>query len=158
MHPWVQEFYLVLGLGSGGSLLGHFQTPTLYQINFSPSNHLLCADQCLARGGNAAMAHSARDLLVHESALLLETLTCMSLMPRRQAMRQESLECLPWLVLAFGQRATITLKIDSLGIMLMFTKQAAEAKWAQLTRMTWQATNLLARTSSPDDQFLRSNF
>ena len=32
VHPWVQIFYLVLvlGLGSGGIVLGHFQTPTLY--------------------------------------------------------------------------------------------------------------------------------
>ena len=32
-HPWVQELYPVLGLGSGGRLLyilRHFQTPALY--------------------------------------------------------------------------------------------------------------------------------
>ena len=33
--PWVQKFYPVLGLGSGGRLLMHFQTPILYWINFS---------------------------------------------------------------------------------------------------------------------------
>ena len=26
VHMWVQLFYLVLGLGSGGIVLGHFQT------------------------------------------------------------------------------------------------------------------------------------
>ena len=35
VHPWVQKFYPVLGLGSGGRLLCHFQTPVLYWINFS---------------------------------------------------------------------------------------------------------------------------
>ena len=34
MHPWVQKFYPVLGLGSGEKLLWHFQTPVLYWINF----------------------------------------------------------------------------------------------------------------------------
>ena len=34
-HPWVQTFCPVLGLGSGGSLRMHFQTPVLYWINFS---------------------------------------------------------------------------------------------------------------------------
>ena len=33
--PMVQEFYTGLGLGSGGRLLRHFQTPVLYWINFS---------------------------------------------------------------------------------------------------------------------------
>ena len=35
LHPWVQEFYPVLGLGSGGRLLRHLHTPTLHCINFS---------------------------------------------------------------------------------------------------------------------------
>ena len=35
MHPWVQRFYPVLGLGSGERLLWHFQAPLLYWINFS---------------------------------------------------------------------------------------------------------------------------
>ena len=35
MRPWVQKFYPVPGLGSGGRLLCHFQTPVLYWINFS---------------------------------------------------------------------------------------------------------------------------
>ena len=35
LHPWVQEFYPLLGLGSGGRLLRHFQTPTLHWIYFS---------------------------------------------------------------------------------------------------------------------------
>ena len=35
VHPWVQKFYPVLGLGSGDTLLWHFQTPVLYWINFS---------------------------------------------------------------------------------------------------------------------------
>ena len=35
LHPWVQEFYPVLGLGSGGRLLRHSQTPTLHWIHFS---------------------------------------------------------------------------------------------------------------------------
>ena len=34
MHPWVQKFYPVLGLGCGERLLWHFQTPVLYWINF----------------------------------------------------------------------------------------------------------------------------
>ena len=33
VHPWVQKFYPVLGLGSGERLLWHFQTPVLYWIN-----------------------------------------------------------------------------------------------------------------------------
>ena len=32
---WVQEFHPVLGLGSGGRLLRHFQTPTLHWIHLS---------------------------------------------------------------------------------------------------------------------------
>ena len=36
LHPWVQEFYPVWGLGSGGRRLMHFQTPTLRWIHFSP--------------------------------------------------------------------------------------------------------------------------
>ena len=32
-HPWVQTFYLVLGLWSGGIVLAHFHTPTLYWMN-----------------------------------------------------------------------------------------------------------------------------
>ena len=36
VHPWVQKFYPVLGLGSEGRLLWHFQTPALYWTNFSP--------------------------------------------------------------------------------------------------------------------------
>ena len=35
VHPWVQRFYPMLRLGSGGRLLWHFQTPILYWINFS---------------------------------------------------------------------------------------------------------------------------
>ena len=35
LQPWVQECYPVLGLGSRGRLLRHFQTPTLHWINFS---------------------------------------------------------------------------------------------------------------------------
>ena len=35
LHPRVQEFYPVLGLGSGGRLLRHFQTPTLGWIHVS---------------------------------------------------------------------------------------------------------------------------
>ena len=35
LHPWVPEFYPVSGLGSGGRLLRHFQTPTLHWIKFS---------------------------------------------------------------------------------------------------------------------------
>ena len=35
LHPWVQEFYPVLGLGFGGRRLRHFQTPTLHWIHFS---------------------------------------------------------------------------------------------------------------------------
>ena len=35
LHPWVQEVYPVLGLGSGGRLLRHFQTPTLHWIHVS---------------------------------------------------------------------------------------------------------------------------
>ena len=35
LHPWVQEFYPVLGLGSGGRLLRHFQAPTLHWIHVS---------------------------------------------------------------------------------------------------------------------------
>ena len=35
VHPWVQKFYPVLGLGSGESLLWRFQTPVLYWITFS---------------------------------------------------------------------------------------------------------------------------
>ena len=31
LHPWVQEFYPVLGLGSGDIVLEHFQTPTLFR-------------------------------------------------------------------------------------------------------------------------------
>ena len=48
-HPWVQQFYTVLGLGSGGRLLGHSQTLMLYHKlprkhypigseNFKPGN------------------------------------------------------------------------------------------------------------------------
>ena len=33
VHPWVQKFYPVLGLGSGERLV-YFQTPVLYRINF----------------------------------------------------------------------------------------------------------------------------
>ena len=35
LHPSVQEFYPVLGLGSGGRLLRHFQIPTLHWIHVS---------------------------------------------------------------------------------------------------------------------------
>ena len=35
VHPWVQKIYPILGLGSGGRPLRHFQTPVLYWINFS---------------------------------------------------------------------------------------------------------------------------
>ena len=35
LPPWVQEFYPVLGLGSGGKRLRHFQTPTLHWIHVS---------------------------------------------------------------------------------------------------------------------------
>ena len=35
VHPWVQKCYSVLGLGSGGRLLGHFQTPVLHWSYFS---------------------------------------------------------------------------------------------------------------------------
>ena len=35
VHPWVQNFYPVLRLGSGGRLLSGFQTPVLYWINLS---------------------------------------------------------------------------------------------------------------------------
>ena len=35
LHPWVQTFYPVLGLGFGGRLLEHCQAPVLYWINFS---------------------------------------------------------------------------------------------------------------------------
>ena len=41
VHPWVQEFYPVLGLGSGEELLRHFQTPVLYWTNFSLRDFLL---------------------------------------------------------------------------------------------------------------------
>ena len=34
MHPWVQKFYPVPGLGCGERLPWHFQTPVLYWINF----------------------------------------------------------------------------------------------------------------------------
>ena len=34
MHPWVQKFYPVPGLGPGERFLCHFQTPVLYWINF----------------------------------------------------------------------------------------------------------------------------
>ena len=34
VQPWVQKFYPVMGLGSGGRLLGHFQTPVLYWMHF----------------------------------------------------------------------------------------------------------------------------
>ena len=36
--PWIQNFYPVLGLESGGRLLRHFQTPVLYWINFGLRN------------------------------------------------------------------------------------------------------------------------
>ena len=35
LHPWVQKFYPVCGLGSGGRLPRLFQTPTLCWIHFS---------------------------------------------------------------------------------------------------------------------------
>ena len=35
LHPWVQKLYPVLGLGSGGRLLEHCQTPVLYWMHFS---------------------------------------------------------------------------------------------------------------------------
>ena len=34
-HLWVREFNPVLGLGPGGTLLRHFQTPTLHWIHVS---------------------------------------------------------------------------------------------------------------------------
>ena len=34
VHPWVQIFYPVLGLGSGRIIRGYFQTPILSWINF----------------------------------------------------------------------------------------------------------------------------
>ena len=33
LHAWVQKLYPILGLGSGGKLLRHFQTPVLHWIN-----------------------------------------------------------------------------------------------------------------------------
>ena len=36
LHPWVQEFYPILGLGCGRRVLRHFQIPTLHWIHFSP--------------------------------------------------------------------------------------------------------------------------
>ena len=44
LPPWDQEFYPVLGLGSGGRLLRHFQTPTLHWICFSLVRGLLGTD------------------------------------------------------------------------------------------------------------------
>ena len=38
LHPWVQKFYPVLGLGSGERLLWHFQTPVLYWIKFQSAS------------------------------------------------------------------------------------------------------------------------
>ena len=50
LHPWVQELYPVLGLGSGGKLLRHFQTPTLHWIKFSLRFSDLRPKRCFLEG------------------------------------------------------------------------------------------------------------
>ena len=61
MHPWVQKFYLDLGLESGERLLWHFQTPVLYWINFSLRSLKMMAVQGL--GALPGPNFSSRDSL-----------------------------------------------------------------------------------------------
>ena len=47
LHPWVQRLYPALGLGPGGRLQGHFQTPVLCWTNCCLLRKLLPATRVI---------------------------------------------------------------------------------------------------------------
>ena len=67
--PWVQIFYPVLGLGSGGRLLRHFQTPVLYLMNFSLRNSESQSPKKIARTAPKSFLKNLRALLTRTRVL-----------------------------------------------------------------------------------------